>query len=427
MPTKAMQMKVTLVCLVVSSWLLLSNAVALPPNDEKISSDSKDANRDIKENVQNAEDNHHEETKESVPDSTHHNVDLSILPKHREAEIETVEKVAAPWDSRQFIYYGHINLKWVTWSGSLPNGAVSIKNEHMGGRIDYVCSQQSCSTGYYSPSAGSFCYYPRNGKEYRTSSFKILVNEDNFELIQWQSGSYGSYPLDNPIGRCPGVYVGKNQYGLGKFIPSSKVFFLPFSGSEYTYDYYEVLHLYANYHTQYIQNLNYNTNRIVYSSQPIQVLTSSKVINNFCQKMKKVVSLSKTTVNDQKWDIQRPTKDGVTSKLITQVPYLSGNSITFMSSEDIEWREGVSHSKTQTHTKSIEISVDPNHECDLVLQGRIMLANMPFNAELSRFYQNGEKRSTIIQGMFYNEQTDEVAIFNKGCRRIPNSAPCPNP
>uniref|UniRef100_A0A8C5R4G5 Natterin-3-like n=1 Tax=Leptobrachium leishanense TaxID=445787 RepID=A0A8C5R4G5_9ANUR len=421
------QMKVTLACLLSLSWLLiLANASALAPNEvNEASPDLNDDHEVVWQSVISEADNHDDEGKDPTADTIRHNVDLSMLRINEDdkQEVETIVTEAAPWDSRQLLYNDYINLKWMEWPGCLPDGAVSIRNDYRG-RTDYVCSESGCSIGFYSPSLGAYCFYPNNGKEYRTSSFKVLVNEDNFELIQWQYGSYGDYPI-NPIGRCPMVFVGKNQYGLGKVVPESKALLIPFSGLEYSYDYYEVLHLYTNYHTQYIQNVNYLTHRVTYSSDPVKILASSTVINNVCQNVNRVVTVSKTTVNDQTWDIKRPTKAGVLSMLNTQVPYFSGQTVTFMSAEEFEWRDGVAQSKIQTHARSVEITVFPNQECDVVLQGRTIYANMPFKAELSRVYQNGEKRSTLIEGMFKNEQTDEVNIIVRSCRRIPNSAPCP--
>ncbi|KAM4663552.1 natterin-3-like [Discoglossus pictus] len=406
-------MKNTLLCLLVClSWgMIFVDSLALP-------------NDDVKEAPKEVAAPQPEKDRDLTPENNRHNVDLSKVTISGDEKVETVEKTDTVWDSRQLIFNDYVSLKWIEWTGSIPSGAVSIINQQSK-RTDYVCSVQGCATGYYSPSTGTYCFYSQSGKEYRTSSFKILVNENNFELIEWQAGSYGSVPTDS-IGRCPGIYVGKNQYGLGKVVPSAKVLFLPFGGYEYTYDYYEVLRLYANYHTQTINNVGYYTNQVSYNSETLQVLASSKAINNVCQRMKKVVTLSKTTVQDQNWDIRRPTNRGVATMLTTQVPSFSGNTITLLRPEEFEWREGRSRSQTQTHTRTLEITVDPNHECEVVLQGRVIYSSMPFRAQLTRIYQNGEERTTPIQGMFYNRQTDEVSVGVKQCRRIPNSAPCLN-
>ncbi|KAM4663553.1 natterin-4-like [Discoglossus pictus] len=405
-------MKTTLLCILVFlSWeLILVDLLPLSPND-------------VKEAPEEGPAQPTEKATDLALLPNQHNVDLSKIRISGEAKGETVEKTVAFSDSRQLIFNDYVSLKWVEWAGSIPSGAVYIYNQFTS-RNDYVCSVQSCAIGYYSPSTGPYCFYSDTGREHKTMSFKILVNEDNFEVIEWQSGSYGSVPND-PIGRCPGIYVGKNQYGLGKVVPSLKVFLLPYSGSEFSYDYYYVLHLYSNYHTQTISNVIYTTNRVSYNSQPTEVLALSKVVNNVCQRINRVVTLSKTTVNDQSWNIGRPTRIDAITMLSTQIPSFSGSIITFLSLEDFEWIEGIPSSKTQTHSRSLQISVEPNYECVVELRGRVIYASMPFSAQISRTYQNGQLRSTIIQGMFSNVQTDEISIALKQCSRIPNSAPCP--
>ncbi|KAM4663555.1 natterin-4-like [Discoglossus pictus] len=406
------KMKTILLCLLVPlSWgFILVNSLALP------TSDLKDAPKEAK-GLQP------EIATDLAPRPNQHNIDLSKIRTSGEAKNETVEKTATFSDSRQLIFNDYVSLKWVEWAGSIPSGAVYIYNQFTN-RYDYVCSVQGCATGYYSPSTGPYCFYPNSGSEYKTTSFKILVNEDNFEVIEWQSGSYGSVPT-NPIGRCPGTYVGKNQYGLGKVVPTSRFLFLPYSGSEFTYDYYEVLRLYTNYHTQAIRNVVYTTSQVLYNKEPVQVLALSKVVNNVCQRVYRQVTLSKTTINDQSWDIGRPTKSDAISMLTTQILSFSGQTITYLSSQDFEWIEGIPLSISKTHSRSLQVTVEPNYECEVELRGRVIYASMPFRAQLSRTYQNGQLKSTTIQGTFSNVQTDEISIALKQCSRIPNSAPCP--
>ncbi|TKS78163.1 Natterin-4 [Collichthys lucidus] len=123
----------------------------------------------------------------------------------------------------------YINLKWVTWNGSLPNGAVAIFNGYTE-RTDYVC-KVNCEAGFYTPSKGNFCQYPYADKEYASSKFEVLVNVDHFEFIEWTEDSYGSVP-QYAIKTCPNsdIYVGKNKYGLGKVVAQHEAFFLPWEG-----------------------------------------------------------------------------------------------------------------------------------------------------------------------------------------------------
>lgn len=83
-----------------------------------------------------------------------------------------------------------MNLEWLNWEGSLPNGAVAIYNSYTQ-RTDYVC-KHNCEAGFYNPGLGPYCRYPYGNREYYAPKFQILANKDNFEVLQWLGGSYGS-------------------------------------------------------------------------------------------------------------------------------------------------------------------------------------------------------------------------------------------
>ncbi|XP_026095673.1 natterin-3-like [Carassius auratus] len=132
------------------------------------------------------------------------------------------------------------DIKWVTWNYNLPSGAIAIYNDYAG-RTDYVC-RSGCNSGFYSRTKGPYCHYPYGDKEYRVSSFDVLVLENSSGGIKWEYGSYGSVPV-HAVRVCSEkeIYVGKNKYGLGKVDRKNTAFFLPWNGSEYWYKQYQVL------------------------------------------------------------------------------------------------------------------------------------------------------------------------------------------
>ena len=111
----------------------------------------------------------------------------------------------------------NVNLGWLAWNQSLPDGAVAVYNGYTE-RTDYVCKHQ-CEAGFYSPSLGPYCHYPYADRGYRAADFQVLVNKDNFEFLEWKEDSYGSVPQDS-VRTCSGknVFVGKNKFGLGKVV-----------------------------------------------------------------------------------------------------------------------------------------------------------------------------------------------------------------
>ncbi|XP_030399330.1 natterin-3-like [Gopherus evgoodei] len=152
------------------------------------------------------------------------------------------EKSKTPPENKgQIIFYDHKNLKWVEWEGSIPSGAVSIWNEEAS-RREYVCAEAGYSVGFFSESKGPYCYYSNADQEHRTSHFRMLVNKNNGEVLEWKKGSFGSIPPKS-VPSYPGVnvFVGRNRYGLGKVDLRFEAFFLPQNGKEKCYKEYEVL------------------------------------------------------------------------------------------------------------------------------------------------------------------------------------------
>ncbi|XP_073466852.1 natterin-4-like isoform X2 [Aquarana catesbeiana] len=403
-------MKVNLLCIFITiNWaLIFANSLAVPPNDEKPAEKETPALPDDKGTVPAAQ--------------GQLNVDLSktTTPEKEAAEMKEEEEPAV-YDVRQALFTGYENLKWIDWTGSVPSGAVYINNPFTG-RIEYICSVSNCATGFYTSAKGSFCYFTNVGQEFRTSTFKILVNEQNFEILEWQRQSQGSV-ASNAVQRCQEIYVGKNEYGLGKVINGRLS--VPYNGYEYLYDTYEILRLYPDYHSQTITSLSYDTYKIIYDEDYNVILASKLVMNRGCNTLSTTVSLSESTQVTKYWDIGRSTNKGVTTALSGNMPVFSGSSISYSSMPNFEWQEGYPYIQSRTHSFSLHLTVKPNQECEVVLQGRNIHLRMPLTGTLSRSYNNGQRRATNIQGTFSNLQTDDVVIYAKPCKRIINVPPCP--
>ncbi|MED6272256.1 hypothetical protein CHARACLAT_028349 [Characodon lateralis] len=180
----------------------------------------------------------------------------NVVPSCRVSNPPTIgETPESKKTSHLPMFSEHINLKWVTWSGYLPNGAVAIFNGYTE-RTNYVC-KVNCEAGFYTPIKGSFCQYPYANKEYASSKFEVLVNVDHFEFLMWVEDSYGSVP-QYAIKTCPDsdIYVGKNKYGLGKVVSQHEAFFLPWEGDEFWYKKYQVLAINRDSYSQHISHYN---------------------------------------------------------------------------------------------------------------------------------------------------------------------------
>ncbi|XP_054895557.1 natterin-3-like [Poeciliopsis prolifica] len=342
--------------------------------------------------------------------------------------ISTVRRVLPPAPFRQKIPVNSTlpevgntgKLRWATWNGSLPNGAVSIYNSYTD-RIDFIC-KVGCHSGFYNPSMGSFCHYPNKKEEHRSSGFKVLVNEDNFEILEWKEGSYGSVP-QNAVRTCSSeeMYVGKNKYGLGKVVVKDKCFYLPWKGSEYWYQKsYEVLTRMTP-DKDLISDVTYHTDRAKILKNPPKTLQSSTIINRDHNPLTKTVSLTKTTKDQRRWDISSSIKVSTKTTIESGIPSIVegrvevGGEISFTFSGGHTWTEEISHSFR------LELTIPPNHSCTVKMVGYQYKMDIPFTAHLSHMYEDGETRSTMISGNYYGVQVIEIRAEVEKCIPLSNS------
>ncbi|KAL3975346.1 mediator of RNA polymerase II transcription subunit 23 [Sarotherodon galilaeus] len=336
-------------------------------------------------------------------------------------------------------------VKWQTWNGSLPDGAVGIYNTYEE-RIDYVC-KYGCHAGFYSRSLGDFCHYPHARKEHRTDSFDILVNEDNFEILEWKKGYRGSVSK-HAVRTCSSdeLYVGKNEYGLGKVHPIHTAFFLPWRGEVYRYKYYEVLTINRNIDSEIISDVRYKTNdaKIInrnikseiisdvrYKTNdakiieyPPETLRISSSTNNGCNPVTETVTLSKTVIDEKRWDIRTSVLVGATTTFTAGIPMIMSGKIEVCGQFTFDYSKGATHTKELTHTVEEQIFIPPNHSCKVTMLAYWYNVNIPFTALLTRTYRNTTIERSHISGTYYSMQTGEVRAVVERCVHLTSVQPC---
>ncbi|XP_067433214.1 natterin-3-like [Thunnus thynnus] len=317
------------------------------------------------------------------------------------------------------------SLEWQTWRGSLPNGSVSIYN-HYTYRYDYVCKYR-CEAGFYNPQMGPYCRFPFATRVYRCATFEVLVNRDNFEFLEWMSGSYGSVP-QNSIGTCSGgdKYVGMNKYGLGKVDTTHGAFYLPWKGKEYWYrSWYQVLTINKGVMSEVISDVKYKTDKMKIFHYPPETMRISTITNHACSSVVKTVTLSKTDQVERRWDRGFAHTLGVTSSLTTKIPIIGvETSISFSAERTLEFSQGTSLTEENSHSVSVQFNVPSNHVCRARMVGYRNKADIPFTARLTRTYQNGKTQWTTITGKYYGVQIGEVHVMVDRCRPVPDASPC---
>uniref|UniRef100_A0A4W6CRV8 Uncharacterized protein n=1 Tax=Lates calcarifer TaxID=8187 RepID=A0A4W6CRV8_LATCA len=317
------------------------------------------------------------------------------------------------------------NLQWVTWDNSLPNDAVSIYNDYAD-RIDYICKHK-CEAGFYTPSEGPYCHYANKTKTYRGSPFEILVNKDNFEILEWKDDSYGSVPKDS-VRTCPGedTYVGMNKYGLGKVSTKEKVFYLPWKGSEYNYKSYQVLTTNENIISQKIYNVKYNTDESKIIQYPPETMHETAISNSECHPVLKRDSLSKTYQEENRWNTGFSIKAGVETTIIASTPLIFSRGIDFGAEKTLQFFGGHTVVDTITDTVSLDLTAPPNHHCVVKMVQYKQKVDIPFTAHLSRTYSNGEVHTTLITGTYDSIRVREVRAVVDRCEPL-DAKPCKAP
>lgn len=315
------------------------------------------------------------------------------------------------------------NLEWVTWNNSLPNDAVSIYNGYVD-RIDYVCRYE-CDAGFYTPSKGPYCHYADTNKAYPGSPFEILVNKNNFEILDWKKDSHGSVP-QHSVTTCPGekIYVGKNKYGLGKVATQDKAFYLPWEGYEYWYHYYQVLTINENIISQQIYDVKYIIDEAKIFHYPPETMRETAISNYECRSVVKTDSLSKTYQVERRWDVSVSIKVGVKTSFTVGIPLITSAGIELSTEVTIQGSGGNTVTEAIADTVSVEMTAPPNHACTVNMVQYKYKVDIPFTARLSRTYGNGETRTTSITGTYDSVQIGEVRAVAHRCKLLDNSKPC---
>ncbi|XP_065808138.1 natterin-3-like [Labrus bergylta] len=350
----------------------------------------------------------------------------NVVPSRELTNTATVRDVPeTETTSRSFPMFGeYSNLKWVTWNGSLPNGAVAIFNGYTE-RTDYVC-KVNCEAGFYSSSKGKFCQYPYADAEYRSSKFEVLVNVDHFEFLQWVEDSYGSVPKYS-VKTCANsdIYVGKNKYGLGKVVTQHEAFFLPYEGEEYWYKNYQVLAINTESYSQHISHVEYGVDQMELFHHPPEALQLAKVTNLECNSVQKTVTLEKSSSLAKTWDIGRETRNGSVSTMKAKVPLLGPGTVDFTEEQTLTFSEGTTVVETMGHAVSVQLLVPPNYSCAVRMEGRKMTADIPFTGRLSRTNHNGETHWTYITGSYDGVNVGEINAVVERCQPVADAVPCP--
>uniref|UniRef100_A0A8P4K723 Natterin-3-like n=1 Tax=Dicentrarchus labrax TaxID=13489 RepID=A0A8P4K723_DICLA len=335
--------------------------------------------------------------------SQHRNVSVNLAPEDRIPEItskrtmstdEFLPSSAMLRQKRQTTSFCNSEyLQWMTWTGSLPGGYVGISNS--------------------------------DDKEVRGEPFDILVNKDNFEILEWQDGSYGSVP-QHSVRTCwdYDIYVGKNKYGLGKVHVRNEAFFLPWKGSEYFYKSYQVLTCNQDVLSEDISDVRYNIDGAKISKPVLESMNNFSNINNDCRQVPLRPSYSSKERFEKRWDITHSFKAGVKMTFTGGIPGIISGSVEVGGEVSFQFSSGHTIVQENERSVSMEITIPPRHTCTVSLIGYRSQGRIPFTASLRRTYRNGQTRSMSISGTSTINQVSNIHIEVGNCEPIPGTMPC---
>ncbi|XP_051925005.1 natterin-3-like isoform X2 [Hippocampus zosterae] len=316
------------------------------------------------------------------------------------------------------------NLEWQRWTGSLPDGTVSIYNGYTES-IDYICKYE-CDSGYYRPSNGDFCVYSSSGNAVSSQDFSLLVNKDKFEILEWQEGAYGSVAW-NAVKNCKDSdkYVGKNAYGLGKVHVSHRVFYLPWGEYEYNYPTdYMFLTIKEDIKEDHLMRITYQTEGINVVEHPPEMMKNDSVENRDCLEATITDTLSKRNMVEHRWQHTFSLSLAASTIFTTGIPHLFQGAITFSVETNFAVTMGTTYTETTEHQLKLTTKVPPNHLCRIHMVGKKYGADIPYTARLKRTYANGETKWTTVKGIYSSVQISEVNGMVDRCEPVPDAKPC---
>ncbi|XP_037244423.1 natterin-3-like isoform X1 [Falco rusticolus] len=316
-------------------------------------------------------------------------------------------------------------LKWVPFEGHLPADAVSNWNAYAN-RTEYVCSTQrwGCNTGAYVPQRGPLCFFPYGEWEWSTHDFKVLVNVGGFEALDWVADSFGSVPK-NAVEGCPSVdvFVGRNQYGLGKVSKDQRALFVMVDGEEVWYKWYQVLVVKKGPADVTISDVRYNMSQAVENREDITVMKTT-VRNEGCQGMRKTITMEEVTEREHNWQMDHRVLATIHGVLRTALLAFNGMGWGVTNVTDIPWVGGASAGEYVVRTHTVEEELRPRMACAVALEGHRVDVRVPFAAQLIRQFTDGQRHRVGVTGWAHSRAVVGVRPKVTGCWPITDILPC---
>lgn len=112
----------------------------------------------------------------------------------------------------------------------------------------------------------------------------------------------------------------------------------------------------------------------------------------------------------------------ISTSIEASIPFISVD-IGFTFEKTFTTTKAISVTAMVDHSLSLETKVPPRHVCRVKMVGEQYKANMPFTAKQLRVYDNGDKRRTMITGVYYGTQVGETKAVAERCLSVDGEQP----
>uniref|UniRef100_A0AAY5ENJ6 Uncharacterized protein n=1 Tax=Electrophorus electricus TaxID=8005 RepID=A0AAY5ENJ6_ELEEL len=281
---------------------------------------------------------------------------------------------------------GKDNIKWVK-SSQVPKDAYFYYDMKWK-KIQYIarlgcqlCFSNGITIEFVTYSSPDFATY---------SNFKgdveYLVNENNFEILEWKVTTYGAIP-PLAVEFCGKMFVVKNEGRLGYIKAKGRQPKIPLPGK----------------------------GTVQFTAE-----------NNNCNPVKQQAKLEKTIEKTISFQIAGSLTIGLTTEFSGKVPLIAGIKLTLSGQGAFTLSRSSSTTEKTIYSLTTEIEVPPRMHCSVKMMGINYEAKVQFTGELTRIYKNKEIRRTPVSGFYTSQEVGEIKAIVEPCQPVGTPSPCKN-
>ncbi|XP_051580743.1 natterin-4 [Myxocyprinus asiaticus] len=247
------------------------------------------------------------------------------------------------------------------------------------------------------------------------NNIMYLVNDDEFEILQWQPSSNDNFP-PLPVETCDGYFIAKTDTGLGYMKANSAI---KIDNQLQKNKQSEVLTLNYDIAEEFLSNVTYKMTPQK-EKENAEVLRKITANNKNCKAAKQVVTIESGFETTDSFQIGLTSIFGGSIEL--EVPLLA--------KMDLKAEISPSISKTKTNIDkatsgyTLEVETPPNTMCSIVVKSIILKTTVLFTAQLNRVYSNMAMRSTWVSGTYNHQEVANLEAVMEACKPITDGSKC---